>query len=540
MTGNLPGGCGARRSRRGAARALLAILLAALLIRVVHALAAVMISPDSAVFIDYARDLSRHPLDALRSYHQHPLYPALLLCVHPLAALLTDQGPAGWILAGRIVAIAGSLGAVAALYALASGMYGRRRGLLAALLLAVLPDAARIGANVLSDLPHLAFYLAGLAALLAGLQRDRRRWFALAGLAAGLAFLTRPEGASVVVVGAALLAIRVRRPLRGRLARAAILLAAFACIAGPYQLATGKLIPKKSPQALFKLASKPGSRFAPHFQGTKSTRHVPPATCHLPFAAAALPIPVDVLRQWARSARVVYLLLAVLGALVARPHRRGGRVLSAAIGLHILLLCALEHSFGYLDRRHALILTALALPPAAAGMWWLAGRISLKLRGVRAALRLRAVAGLMAGCLAVTGYWLALPINVGEDHVRATAAWIAAHTEPGAEIVTDDRLHRVALCADRRFVRWPWWSGDAGRLARFLKQRESHGPCYFLVESRHMTLPERNPRFFEDFRRTFGDRMELLHTEPAPPGATPTEIRVYRYRPVDRVAGDRP
>ena len=543
MTGNLPGPRYAKWSRHRATRALFAILAVALLIRIAHALAAIMISPDSAVFIDYARALGNDPLAALRSYHQHPLYSALILLVHPLAALLAGSGPAGWIVAGRVVAIAGSLGAVAALYALAAQMVGRRRALLAALLLAVLPDAARIGANVLSDLPHLASYLAGLAALLAGLRTRRLRWFALAGLAAGLAFLTRPEGASVLVVGIALLALHGRWPLRHRLAAAAILLVAFLCTAGPYQLATGKLVPKKSPEKLFRLAihhlrrdtGAPTPALAP--TGTPdnvAAISLNPAAARSSLRAAALPIPVDVLRQWARSARVVYLLLALLGAALARPHRFGGRVLSAALGLHILLLCALEHSFGYLDRRHALILTVLALPLAASGMYWLAGQISRRLTRSRTALRSRAVAGVFAGCLAITGYWLVLPINTGEDHVRATTAWVAAHTPPDADIVTDDRLHRVALCADRRFVRWPWWSGDVRRLARFLEKRHSAAPCYFLVESRHMTLPERNPHFFEDFDRTFGDRMQLVHVEPSPPGTTRTEIRVYRYRPTGR------
>ena len=231
---------------------LLLICAIALLLRVYHVWAAVAISPDSALLITYARDLAEDPLSALRAYDQHPLYPVLILLFHRPVGWIVDDGPTGWILAGQTAAIAGSLGAILALYWLTSRLYGRRRGLIAAAMLAVLPDACRFGADVLTDLPHLALYLAGLAALLTGMQTRLWRYLLLAAAASALAFLTRPEGGSVLLVGLLVLLFQRAWPLRRRAGLAAAMVLVFCCVAGPYQLAAGKLVPKKSPLELLK------------------------------------------------------------------------------------------------------------------------------------------------------------------------------------------------------------------------------------------------------------------------------------------------
>ena len=87
-------------------------------------------------------------------------------------------------------------------------MYGRRCGLLAAAMLAVLPDACIFGADVLTDLPHLALYLFGLTGVMIALQTLRWRWLLASSALSALAFLTRPEGGAVLVVGLTLIAFR--------------------------------------------------------------------------------------------------------------------------------------------------------------------------------------------------------------------------------------------------------------------------------------------------------------------------------------------
>ena len=498
--------------RRRTAYVLTLILLLGLGLRLYHVWAAVIISVDSALFIEYARALGEDVLAALRGYDQHPLYPALIRLCHEPVRWLGGDGPGGWIAAGRIVAIAGSLGAILATYWLGTRLYDRRRGLLAAFFLAVLPDACRYGADVLSDLPHLALYLTGLAALLTGMQTRRYRYLMLAAVAAGLAFLVRPEGASVLVVGVIVLLLHRAWPLGRRIGLIVAMVAVFQCCTGPYQLATGKLVPKKSPVELLKIGK------------ASSIERPPTVEAEGISYAASLPVSVDVPRQWFRSSRVVYALLAILGAIVARPRGVGAVIVAAAFGLHLLLLCALESRHGYLDRRHALILTAVSLPVAAACVHWLAGRIGQ--RSGSSLVRKRVATGIVVFCLAVTARWLFVPIGPGYEHVAASARWLAANTEPGDLIVSDNRLRRVALCADRPFAEWPWWNGGVGHLAKFLRDKSG---CYFLVDVTHMTSAERNPVFFEELEERLGPRLELIHSEAAPAGDHPTEIRIYRY-----------
>ena len=516
-----------RPTRRRIVAGLLVICTVALLLRAYHVWAAVAISPDSALLITYARDLAGDPLSALRANDQHPLYPVLILVFHGPVGWIADGGSTGWILAGRLVAIAGSLGAILALYWLTARLYGRRRGLIAAAMLAVLPDACRFGADVLTDLPHLALYLTGLAALLTGMQTRLWRYLLLAAASSALAFLTRPEGGAVLLVGLLVLLFQRAWPPRRRAGLAAAMILVFCCLAGPYQLATGKLVPKKSPLDLFKFG------FAARVERAAESTELPEQThperalmvAHASRATTLL-VPINVLYQWVRAGRVVYILLAIVGMVVARPRGIAARVLGIALGIHLLLLHALEYRYGYLDRRHALLLVALSLPVAAEGAWWLSRKCATRVGGPPRAGRSRIVIGIIVFCVLVTSPWLLRPINGGDKHVRASASWLAEHTAPGTPIIGDSRLRRVALYADRSFIEWRWWGGDVRYLAECL---EEHPTGYFIVDVRHMTSPKRNPAFFEDLGAQFGQRLELLHAEPAPPPAEPTEIRVYRY-----------
>lgn len=250
------------------------------------------------------------------------------------------------------------------------------------------------------------------------------------------------------------------------------------------------------------------------------------------LAVAAMPVPVNVLRQWLRAGRVVYILLAIVGVIVARPRGVGGRMLVLAIGMHVLLLHALETRYGYLDRRHALILAALSLPLAAEGVWWIANQISERAAKMRDAARTRAVIGILASCVLATGYWLLRPINAEDRYVAAAARWLSENTQPGDRIVTDDRLHRAALCANREFVRWPWWSGGVRDLDRFLADQP---PCYFAVDSLHIT--QRNAGFFDEMEQRLGDRMELVDVEKTVGAEHPAAIQIYRYTPGGTDAG---
>jgi 4-amino-4-deoxy-L-arabinose transferase-like glycosyltransferase len=129
-----------------------------------------------------------------------PGYPALL------AALVRVFGPDMPPFFGRLLsAVLGTL-AVAAVYWLATTLFDRRTGLVAALAAACYPGAIAMSVFVLSEAPFCPLYLAQLAAWIGSWQAaeeitptspgGRRRafvWAAASGLFGGLASLMRPD-----------------------------------------------------------------------------------------------------------------------------------------------------------------------------------------------------------------------------------------------------------------------------------------------------------------------------------------------------------
>jgi hypothetical protein len=488
-----------------------------------HVIAAVMISPDSALFIEYAQHLGSDPLGAVKAYDQHPLFPALILFFRLLCGRFWSEGAAGWVLAGRLAGLTGYLGAVLAAYALAARAYDRRIGLIAAAMVTLLPDASHFAADVLSDMPHLALYLAALAALVIGLETQHRaRWLLGSAALSALAFLTRPEGGAVLLIGVVFVVFRRDWRLSRRIALALSMAAVFAAISSPYQAATGRLIKKKSLLHLlqFGLGDEQAALEEKGPQGGDAPG--PPAIAYAGLDRGHLLVPINVIYQWGRATRVVYAIPALIGLFLARPRRPPGQILATAFALQAVLLCALQSTYGYLDRRHALLLAVLAMPLAAAGVMYVACQI----RPARSPNAI--VAGIIGICALVTAPWLLRPVNRGDEHVRAAARWFAENTPSDALLVGNRRLHRAALCADRAFAEWPWYQGRVSELADFLRQH-ARPATYLAVDTLLMTTPPRPAGFMDDLRAALGRQLDLAFSAAAPPGAAPTEIRIYAY-----------
>jgi len=496
-----------------------------------HVFSAVMISPDSALFIEYAQRLGAEPIQALRAYDQHPLFPALMLFLRQVCGQFWSEGAAGWILAGRLAGLAGYIGILLAAYALGTRAYDRRIGVITALLAALLPDLSHLAADVLSDTPHLALYLAGLAALATGLESERRaRWLLGSAAASALAFLTRPEGGAVLVIGLVFVALRRDWRLQRRLTLGLSMLAVFAAISAPYQVATGRFVKKKPlPQLLqFGLGDEQAALDLRKPQHSDAAEPRPVAYAGLDRRGAL--IPINVLYECGRALRVVYAIPVLIGLAFARPRRQPGRILAAAFALHAFLLCALQSSYGYLDRRHTLVLAALAMPLAAAGLVYLAQRIRPQ---ANFGFQLAAIIGL---CVLLTGPWLLRPVNRGHEHVRAAARWFSENTPPDAFLVGNRRLHRVALCADRAFAEWPWYQGRVPELVEFLASY-ARPNTYLAIDTLLMTTPPRPATFMEDLHSMLGSQLDLAFSVAAAPGEAPTEIKIYEYRSVPRADG---
>lgn len=184
------------------------MLGAALALRLLAVGGALQMANDGADYLWQAEKLVAGDWVAAARHPYHPLTAMLIAG----ASFLTGGAllPAAWV-----VAIASGLLIVLAAHGLARRLFPDVPGAAigAALLAAVHPRTLMLTADVQSDGPFLALFLAAGWALLAAIERGGcRRRLLLAGALTGLAYLVRPEGLFLVAaLGAWLAAVALRR-----------------------------------------------------------------------------------------------------------------------------------------------------------------------------------------------------------------------------------------------------------------------------------------------------------------------------------------
>jgi hypothetical protein len=135
-------------------------------------------------------------------------------------------------LAPRLLAVAFGLATVAVGYALGARVYGRRAGVITALLLAVMPYLVVVNRQALLDGP-MAFFSVVALYFMARFAADGRCWSLYgAGAGLGLAFISKET--SVVLVPAAYAFLAVTPSVRIRLKELAIFFGCFLAVALPY------------------------------------------------------------------------------------------------------------------------------------------------------------------------------------------------------------------------------------------------------------------------------------------------------------------
>jgi 4-amino-4-deoxy-L-arabinose transferase-like glycosyltransferase len=157
--------------------------------------------------------------------------------VYPGAIALVSLILGNTELAGRVVSLCVGVALIPATFALATYMFGRRVGLVAAALVATHPLLVRLSTEVQSEATYftLAFTIAYVA--IRAFESKRIRDFLLGGTLCGLAYLTRPEAMLLMPVLAAtgLVAAVQDRQRPGRLVFGlASCFAAFFVVAAPY------------------------------------------------------------------------------------------------------------------------------------------------------------------------------------------------------------------------------------------------------------------------------------------------------------------
>ncbi|HVX11224.1 MAG TPA: glycosyltransferase family 39 protein [Pirellulales bacterium] len=455
-------------------RARYGILIAALLLSVACQLyicaQSPIISKDGVGFIHIAKSLAVAPAMTMRTYDQHPGYPALVLACERAYRRFSDDDEFQSFIAGTRLA-SGICGvfAVAFLWLFARRLYDERIANVSVLLMAVWPLFRLNASDSLSDTPHLMLFLAGTWLACEGLTSRGRRvgWFAAAGVASGLAFWVRPEGLVVAAATAVALFVaacwqflfKQRRqdrtaglaapdePSRAadeppRLAFYAgslvALIVATGMVVAPYVVVAGKITSKKLPfgqpppsaheVAMETIEPTPGLLSEPRPGGTLPDEFGRPSRF---IGVVALGL-IELGREMAQGFYYLALIPLAFGTFAPSRPQPAPRLTLIHILLmngHAALLMLLYLRAGYISHRHVIPLVALMLPTAAAGTVWLAELASRRLTLAGSPRRALAIAtglfylGLVPKCLT--------PLQAAYLPVFQAAQRVKAEAKPG-------------------------------------------------------------------------------------------------------------
>jgi hypothetical protein len=378
-------------------------------VRIYLAWTASVIARDGVLYVSMARRMVTDWRGEIP--RDYPLgYPFLVRCVHGgVGRLLSDEPIIAWQRSGQLVSLAFGIACIPLVFWLGRRMLGTRCGLIGAWIWALLPQAASLSADALTDMPHLALVLSALALAMIGLQSPGLSLRALfgAGLLSGAAYTLRTEGAEVALVTCVFAILRPRLAFSRRAAAVIAIVAGFTVLGGSY-------------------VAVEGGRFVNKQNWTQETALAPTdrvvqyADAGIATFAKAAGVLVTKLSQ---SLNGFWLMLGLAFPFLPghRRLRRGARVPIALLVLHTAVLIWLYCRAGYISSRHLLLLNVGFVILSAGTLAWAARRLA---RRSTPALRNADAIAVILICLALTP-WLLRDINFARWYVRDAGHWIA-------------------------------------------------------------------------------------------------------------------
>ncbi len=516
-----------------------AVVLFAVILHAVAITQTLLPAQDGLKYIRIARQFQSQPWsDVVRGSDSHPLYPALVAAVQPMVACFAGHGQDGWRTSAQIVAALASVALILPIYALACSLFDRRIACLAAALVVLLPRAAELGHDTLSDSLGL---LSTFVALWLGAKALRRGdWrFALgSGLATGLGYLARPEVVLVPLAIGLTWVVGLCRSSRAQaLARGpviALLFAAALAMIGSYTAVKGDISEKLALRYAVSLGPKaPAVRRAPQqaprglddprwdFSPKEEADWIPIRNWRIAV--------IRIIGKWWEELCWFFAVMTVWGLARQRfirslcpdrdPDDPGEETrLLLLIFMAVYALALVRHSvmLGYLSGRHVMALVCASVPWAAAGTFVCARGVAVKLHWSRR------TCGIAAGLAASLIVAASIVVQMRPNHLNhlsrwghwAAGKWVADNAGP-TELVLDTR-------GWARFI-----SGHAGYDYWHVRQAltDSH-LCYIIVGLDE--LEAMSPR-----ARTLNALLSYAATPlvdfPAFPGERAAGVRLYRF-----------
>jgi Dolichyl-phosphate-mannose-protein mannosyltransferase len=424
---------------------LLAVVLFAVVLHAVIIAQTLLPAQDGLKLIRIAQQFQREPwTDVVRGSDAHPLYPALVAVTEPLVARFAGPGPDAWRIAAQVVATLAAVGLLFPLYALTRLLFNHRIACLAAALAVVLPRAAELGHDTLSD--SLGLLTTFLALWLGAVSLRKGDWRAAvgSGLAAGVGYLAHPKVILVPVAIGLAWVIGLRRDRQTRAVAqgslvAAVVLAALVVV-GSYTVIKGAVSEKLAVRLVASLGPRHpmGHRIPkPLARGLDDPRwdfSPKEETDRIPIRDWRHAT-VRIIDKWWEQLCWGFAVMTIWGLVRQRfirglcperdPNDSGElerRLLLVFAAVHTLALVHHSALFGYLSGRHVMALVYASLPWAAAGTFVCARGIAVKFRWSP---RLARRAGVCAGSLVIAASIMVQMMPTHSNHLSRWGHWAA-------------------------------------------------------------------------------------------------------------------
>ena len=403
------------------------------------------ISRDGVWFVEMARKLADEPVRHMRIETKQPGFSFMLLAAHRLAGDAPGRdAPEYWQLVGTTLAGIAGVAVCVLIYVITLRLFAPTVATVAGIFAVFWPQGARLSADVLSDMPHLAMYLGAVAFMLAGSSRTLLIRSAAAGLLGGAAYWFRLEAlglAPAILVWLIWTAPAAAR--RRSLLAAALFAAMFAACAAPYVVLARTNLDVAPVRAALEGA---GAQWA--------------------NAVAPLELPGRLAEEWAKSGRYVFAAL-FLACLFIRFMPRAARPAAWLIGLigvvHLALVAARVLKYGELSGRYMVILAAVTIPWSAAALVYL---VQLAILKAREPSPYRYIP-IWATALMLTVFPLVFygiqPVNAERMSLRQAGVWLRERAAAQDVILAaDDNLTQVQYYANHIYPRRSGWEQFTG------------------------------------------------------------------------------
>jgi hypothetical protein len=426
---------------------------------------------DAVRFVEMARQFDEQGLLAtLRGRQDPPLYPLSLWLVHRLLLDARGDFPAAWAISAQLAAAIPLVLAIVPVYFLSVRLLGSAAGLAGAVLFALLPKVAQLGADGISDSSHLFWFsLAFWAAAVYLTDADdpsRRRSSRLfcAGMAMGMALLARVE---VLVLGATLVGVlmaaqgspRYRMAWPTLLKGLACLVLGTGLVLGSYLAMAGVSHPRDVVgRVLGRHAASDRAQVSPPQPVPRAvpavlrledgrpmsfSRRDPTLSLRRHSVAAAL---VKLVVDLATAFNLGIGLFALVGLWQIRrqPLRPVDWLVRSFIVVYCLVAAGYVARQGYVSPRHFLVIVVAAIGCAGYGLVqsgvWLASLRQSKIQNPKSEIQ-RTRGAVYSCCLVLLAAITclpedALPLRAARVGQRQAGQWLARAAAPGAVLDT--------------------------------------------------------------------------------------------------------